>query len=135
MVFFSEFCMKYGKLAVEFWLSFTLVRLRKQRDDTDMCAIKDPLGQTHSSASGDHNFHLKIVFALRDFEKWRRTCVKIMITNIRHCGSADWIHAQKKVFGHKEILLLQEERPELRTHVRTELRTKLRICTLIPKGF
>ena len=29
--------------------------------EQDMCAINDPLGQTHSPASSDHYFHSKIV--------------------------------------------------------------------------
>ena len=42
----------------------------------DMCAINDPLGQTHSPASSDHYSRLKVLkscFVLRDFEMWGRT--------------------------------------------------------------
>ena len=36
-----------------------------------MCVINDPLGQTHSPASGDHCVsHMKYFFVLRHFEKW-----------------------------------------------------------------
>ena len=41
-----------------------------------MSAINDPLGQTHSPASSYHYSHLKVVFVLRDFEKWGRTDVR-----------------------------------------------------------
>ena len=39
----------------------------------DMCAINDPLGQTHSPASSDHYSRLKFVLFCDNMEKWGRT--------------------------------------------------------------
>ena len=56
----------------------------------DMCVINDPLGQTHSPISSDQSFQK--TFVLWYFEKWGRTRVKIMITDSRDGGSANWIN-------------------------------------------
>ena len=60
-----------------------------------MCAINDPLGQTHSLTSSDYYTDLKVV--LRDFEKWgltdeQTTRAKTMITTGRDCWWAEWIN-------------------------------------------
>ena len=62
-----------------------------------MCAINDPLGQTHSLASSDH-YLFESCFVLLDFEKWT-TRAKIVITTGRDCGSASWINNKLMICG------------------------------------
>ena len=39
-----------------------------------MCAINDPLGQTHSPASSDHYSHLKVILFWDIWESGDTTC-------------------------------------------------------------
>ena len=67
-----------------------------------MCAINDPLGQTHSHASSDSFPYFKFVLFSEILKsgngrKDARTDVqtphkKIIITTGRDCGSASWIN-------------------------------------------
>ena len=72
--------------------------LTKEDDKTGV--INDPLGQTHSQASSDHYFHLKIVlfyYSLKSeivisYRYVQTICVKLLITTGRDCGLASWIN-------------------------------------------
>ena len=61
-----------------------------QSNANKTCVMNDPLGQTHSSANGDHYSRFNFVLFLPDFERFgctygRTTCVKIVITSGRDC--------------------------------------------------
>ena len=62
----------------------------------DMCAINDPLGQSHSPASSDHYSRLKVALFCEIWKVGRTygqtTCAEIVITTGRDCGSASWIN-------------------------------------------
>ena len=67
-----------------------------------MCAIKDPLGQTYSPASGDVYSHLKYLFCFVRFLKEgtdvQTPRAQIVITTGRDCGSASWINGNNTYF-------------------------------------
>ena len=56
-----------------------------------MCAINDPLGQTHSPASSDH---LKFVLFWEILTDVHTPFVEIVITTGRDYGSASWINSR-----------------------------------------
>ena len=60
-----------------------------------MCAINDPLGQTHCPTSSDHYSHLKIVLFCEIVKsaEGRTPRAEIVITTGRGCGSASWINS------------------------------------------
>ena len=62
----------------------------------DMCAVNDPLGQTHSPASSDHYSHLKIVLFCEILTDGQTTRAKIVIT-AHHVGSASWINISQGI--------------------------------------
>ena len=59
-----------------------------------LAVINDPVCQSHSTVSSDHDSHLKVVLfgeIVKSGDGWT-TCVKIWITGCRDCGSASWIN-------------------------------------------
>ena len=62
-----------------------------------MCAINDPLNQTHSPAISDHYSHLKVVLFCEILKK-KDECTDTkcensdVITTASDCGSVSWIN-------------------------------------------
>ena len=80
-------------------------QITAKRDSRDMCAVNDPLGQTHSRVSSDHYSQLKVVLFCEILKSRdggtdvQTTLAKIVITTGRECGSPSWIkrpHEKKK---------------------------------------
>ena len=59
-----------------------------------MCAINDPIGQTHSPASSNHYSRLKVVLFHEILKSGdgQTTRAKIVIITGRDCGLAEWIN-------------------------------------------
>ena len=57
----------------------------------DICAINDALCQTHSPASSDHYFSLKVVLFCKILTDGQTTRAKIVITTGCDCDSVSWI--------------------------------------------
>ena len=96
----SEEYLKFNKEDVFSSILKTILRFKFSEEYLQIIqgVINDPLGRTHSPASSNHYFHLKIVFFL-NLEKLGRTyrqttCVeiKIVITAGRDCGLVSWIN-------------------------------------------
>ena len=81
---------------------YCTIVLKKTNDNKR--GVNDPLGQTHRPASKDHYFQLKIILFCEILKSGnvmtnlqtelygRTTCVKLVITTGRDCGSASWIN-------------------------------------------